>query len=159
VARRRVEQGTWRHSVRDSDGVEAVGCHLSKVRLDRWKILVLLPLTIWAKCSVSYAFDVELLIPREQEFSLGLQARLCRDHFDFRRDVRNSRKDAWDASLHMAVYPRLLTVGSRINRRRSHAFIRCDTHAISGFTLLFLLLGTAALAPGHAHAALTVISL
>ena len=67
--------------MRDSYGVEAVGCHLGKVSLNPSKVLVLPPLIIGTKSSVGYAFDVELFVARGEEFSLGLQANLRPDRF------------------------------------------------------------------------------
>src|SRR5260370_28515775 len=62
LAQRGVQERTRWRRVGNSDGIEAVGGHLTKVRLNPQKILVLSSLIIWTKCPVTYPFHVELFI-------------------------------------------------------------------------------------------------
>ncbi len=62
LAQRGVQERTRWRRVGNSDGIEAVGGHLTKVRLNPQKILVLSSLIIWTKCPVTYPFHVELFM-------------------------------------------------------------------------------------------------
>src|SRR5262249_12684111 len=71
--------------MRDSDGIEAVRSHLSKIGLNPAMILVLSSKVVWPECSVSYTFDVNLLIALKEEFSPRLNANTAGAGFRSRR--------------------------------------------------------------------------
>jgi hypothetical protein len=60
--------------MRDSDSIEAVRSHPSKISVNPAMILILSALIVWPECAVGYAFDVNFLIALKEEFSARLNA-------------------------------------------------------------------------------------
>src|SRR5262249_15122819 len=85
-----IKKRTRRGGMRNSDGIETVRSHLGKVSLNPLMILVLPSLFIWSECSVSHAFNVELLIALEEEPSPHFKPNGYRAGFGSRQDCRNS---------------------------------------------------------------------
>src|SRR5262245_16179602 len=85
-----IKERTRRGGMRNSDGVETVRSHLGKVSLNPLMILVLPSLLVWSECSVSHAFNVELLIALEEELSPHFKLNGYRAGFGSRHDCRNS---------------------------------------------------------------------
>src|SRR5262249_45586907 len=75
--------------MRNSDGIESVRSHLSKIGLNPAMILILSSLVVWPECSVSYTFDVNFLIALKEEFSARLKANTAGAGFCPRRDRGN----------------------------------------------------------------------
>jgi hypothetical protein len=74
VAQCGIKERTWRAGMRDSDRIEAVRSHPSKISVNLAMILILFSLIVWPECSVSYAFDVNFFIALKEEFSARLKA-------------------------------------------------------------------------------------
>ena len=74
MAQRGIKERTWRARMRNSDGIEAVRSHLSKISLNPAMILILSSLIVWPEGSVSYTFDVDFLIALKEEFSARIKA-------------------------------------------------------------------------------------
>src|SRR5262249_20674068 len=77
---------------------------LGKVSLNPLMILVLPSLFIWSECSVSHAFNVELLIALKEELSPHFKPNGYRASFGSRHECRNS-----DACFGFQHDPLLLT--------------------------------------------------
>src|SRR5262249_653253 len=63
-----VQQGTWRHGVRNAHRIEAVGGHLRKIALDDGKIVVLPTVPITTERSLGDAPSPELRAVDVQKF-------------------------------------------------------------------------------------------
>src|SRR6516165_8073533 len=85
-----IKKRTRRGGMRNSDGIETVRSHLGKVSLNPLMILVLPSLFIWSECSVSHAFNVELLIALKEELSPHFKPNGYRAGFGSRHECRNS---------------------------------------------------------------------